>query len=97
MGKYDNIVKSSEIRKLAEEKMYQQALEVLDTLDVNKIKVLTDLSVFAEVYMQTGRYEDAQKLLLKILAKSNSRRVVQQLIKLAIKTLFDSFVKYSSS
>lgn len=85
MEKYDNIVKSSEIRKLVDKKMYQKALQILDTMEIGKIKVLTDLSVFAEVYMQTERYEDAEKLLLRLRERSNSRRVVYQLIKLSIK------------
>ncbi len=86
MERYDNIVKSSEIRKLVDNKMYQKALTILETIDVNKVKILTDLSVYAEVYMQTEKYEEAKKLLMRIRAKSNSRRVIQQLIKLAIKT-----------
>ena len=85
MEKYENIVKSSEIRKLVDKKMYQKALMILDTIDVNKIKILTDLSVFAEVYIQTGRYEDANKLLLRLREKSGSRRIIYQLIKLAIR------------
>ncbi|MDO5519972.1 MAG: hypothetical protein Q4G58_05725 [bacterium] len=85
MEKYDNIVKSSEIRKLVDNKMYQKALMILNTIDVGRVKILTDLSVYAEVYMQTGHYSEAKKLLLRIRSKSNSRRVVGQLIKLAIK------------
>lgn len=86
MEKYDNIVKSAEIRKLVDNKMYQKALTILNTIDINKVKILTDLSVYAEVYIQTERYDQAKQLLMRIRAKSNSRRVIQQLIKLAIKT-----------
>ncbi|MDO5292591.1 MAG: hypothetical protein Q4F05_07565 [bacterium] len=85
MEKYDNIVKSSEIRKLVDNKMYQKAFMILETIDVNRVRILTDLSVYAEVYIQTGHYDKAKKLLLRIRSKSNSRRVVGQLIKLAIK------------
>lgn len=84
MEKYDNIIKSAEIRKLVEKKMYQKALEILDTMDVERVKVLTDLSVFAEVYIQTERYEDAEELLLRLREQSGSRRIVYQLIKLAV-------------
>ena len=85
MERYDNIVKSSEVRKLVEKRMYQQALEIMDTMDIDRIKVLTDLSVFAEVYIQTERYVDAKDILLRIKEKSNSRRVIYQLIRLAVK------------
>lgn len=85
MEKYDYIVKSSEIRKLVEKRMYQKALQILETMDVRKVKVLSDLSVFAEVYMQTGHYDEAEDILLRLRDKSASRRIIYQLIKLAIK------------
>ncbi len=85
MEKYDYIVKSSEIRKLVEKRMYQKALKIMDTMDVNKVKVLSDLSIFAEVYIQTGYYDEAEKILLRLRDKSGSRRIIYQLIKLAIK------------
>ncbi|BBF44659.1 S-layer homology domain protein [Lachnospiraceae bacterium KM106-2] len=85
MEKYDNIVKGSEIRKLVEKKMYQKALAIIDTMDLSKIRVMTDLSVFAEVFIQTERYEDAKDLLLRLHDRTKSRRVVYQLIRLAIK------------
>ena len=86
MEKYENIVKSSEIRKLVEQRMFQKALTILDTLDTNRVKMLTDLSVFAEVYMQTERYDEAEEILLRIRERSNNRRVIYQLIRLAVKT-----------
>ena len=85
MEKYDNIVKSAEIRKLVDTKMYEKALMILDTMDLTKIKVLTDLSVYAEVYTHMGRYQDAMKILLRIRDKSNSRRIIYQLIRLSIR------------
>ncbi len=85
MEKYDYIVKSSEIRKLVEKRMYQKALQIMETMDINKIKVLPDLSIFAEVYMQTEHYDEAERILLRLRDKSGSRRIIYQLIKLAIK------------
>lgn len=86
MERYDNIVKSAEIRKLVEKKMYQKALQILNTMEVEKIKMLSDLSIFAEVYMKTGQYDQAKEVLLRIRKKSNRRKVLYQLIKLSIKT-----------
>ncbi len=85
MEKYDYIVKSSEIRKLLEKRMYQKALQIMNTMDMNKIKDMADLSLFAEVYMQTEHYNDAEKILLRLRDRSSSRRIIYQLIKLAIK------------
>ena len=85
MEKYDYIVKSSEIRKLVEKRMYQKALQIMETMDINKIKVLPDLSIFAEVYMQTEHYDEAERILLRLREKSGGRRIIYQLIKLAIK------------
>lgn len=86
MERYENIVKSSEIRKLVDRKKYQKALTILETIEVSKVKVLPDLSVYAEVYIQTGKYDEAGQVLRKLHARTKSRRVIKQLIKLAIKT-----------
>ncbi len=86
MERYENIVKIEEIRRLADNNQYLKAVKILDTMDVGKIKALTDLSIIADVFIQSGRYEDAMAVLVKIYGKSKTRRVLYQLLDLSIKS-----------
>lgn len=85
MERYENIIKIEEIRRLSEDNQYVKAFKVLTTLDTNKIKSLTDLSIIADVYTQNEEYDDAMKILTRIYAKNKTRRIVYQLIDLSIK------------
>ncbi len=84
MGSYDNIVKIEEMRRRMEEGNIKAALQILDTMDTRKIKIVSDLSLIAEVYAQNERYEEAEKLLLKIYEKAKSRKSLFQLIEVSI-------------
>ncbi len=85
MEKYDNIVKIEEIRRLSDNNQYGKALDILNTMDINKIKALTDLSIIADVLTQNERYDDARMLLTKMYTKSKTRRTLYQLVELSIK------------
>lgn len=85
MERYDNIVKIEEMRKLADVNQYEKAMKILETMDTGKIKALTDLSVIADIYMQNERYEEAMAVLTKVYGKTKTRRVLYQLVDLAIK------------
>ncbi|MGB4661061.1 MAG: adenylyl-sulfate kinase [Mobilitalea sp.] len=86
MGSYENIVKIEEMRRKLEEKDFLTAQKVLDTIDINKIKNMSDLSLMAEVYMENQRYEEAEGLLLKVYSKTKTRKTLYQLIRVSIKT-----------
>lgn len=85
MERYENIVKIEEIRKLTEEGQYRKAVKILDTMDLHRIKSLTDLSILADVLTENERYEEAMDLLNKIYEKSKTRRVIYQMVELSIK------------
>jgi adenylate kinase family enzyme len=85
MGSYDNIVKIEEMRKRMEEGNIQAAQSILDTMEIKKIKNMSDLSLIAEVYAQNERYEEAEKLFHKIYEKTRSRRSLYQLLDISIK------------
>ncbi|WMJ85312.1 hypothetical protein [Anaerocolumna sp. MB42-C2] len=85
MERYDNIVKIEEIRRLVENSQYEKAMKILDTMDIVKIKALTDLSIIADVYTQSERYEEAMEVLTKIYGKTKTRRVLYQLVDLSIR------------
>ncbi|BCK01832.1 tetratricopeptide repeat protein [Anaerocolumna chitinilytica] len=85
MERYDNIVKIEEIRKLTDEGQYQRAVRILDTMDLHRIKSLTDLSILADVLTENERFDEAMELLNRIYDKSKTRRVIYQMVELAIK------------
>lgn len=85
MERYENIVKIEEIRRLTDNNQYEKALKILNTMDVGKVKPLTDLSVIADVYMQNERYDEAMEILTKIYSKTKTRRILYQLVDLSIK------------
>lgn len=102
MERYDNIVKIEEIRKLTDEGQYQKAVKILDTMDLHRIKSLTDLSILADVLAETERYDEAMELLYRIYEKSKTRRVLYQMVELSIKQgdvdqAEEYFLKYKRS
>lgn len=84
MGNYESIIKVEEIRRLLSEERYEKAEQVLDTLDVAKIKQASDLSLFAEVYCKNNRFDEAYQLLVRIYEKNHTRRVLYQLVEICI-------------
>lgn len=85
MERYENIIKIEEIRRLIDENLYTKAAKILDTMDISRIKALTDLSILADVLTQNERYEEAMEILLKIYNKSKTRRVLYQLVDISIR------------
>lgn len=85
MGKYDNVLKCAQIRRLVEEKRYRKALQLMDTLDIKSVKNALDLNNFGEVYIKTERFEDARNIYLRLYEKNKTKRVVHRLIFLSIR------------
>lgn len=84
MGRYDNNLKCAELRKLLGERKYKQAFQVLQEIDVDKVRLVTDLNAFAEIYRKAGKYEKAREMLLRVYEKSPSKRVIYKLACIAI-------------
>ncbi|WP_167957154.1 ATP-binding protein [Anaerosporobacter faecicola] len=85
MERYASSLKMKEIKRLAGEKQYLKAMKILETLNVDKIRSMSDLSVIAEVLISNEDYEDAMEILLRIYEKSCTRRILEQLIDVSIK------------
>lgn len=84
MERYASSLKIKEIKRLAQEKQYLKAMKILESMNVDKIRSMSDLSVIAEILIHNDEYEDAMEILLRIYEKSCSRRIVEQLIDLSI-------------
>ena len=85
MGKYENMMKCAQIRTYANEKQYNNAHDVLKTLNVNHITAIADLNTIADVYIQLKKYSEAKDVYLKLYDKIQTRRVLYQLVYLSIK------------
>ncbi len=85
MGKYDNVLKCAQIRRLVEEKRYRKALQLMDMIDIKSVKNALDLNNFGEVYIKTERFEDARNIYLRLYEKNKTKRVVHRLIFLSIR------------
>lgn len=85
MGKYENIIKIEKISHLLNEKEYKKAAHIVDSIEINKIKEVTDLNIIADALTQNKRYNEAMDVLNRIYTKSQSRRIVYQLLDVSIK------------
>lgn len=85
MDKYANILKLEEIKRLSGLKKYDKAFKIVETIDVNKIRSMADLTMIAEVYEKNGLLDDAIHILLRIYDRSSSRRIIYQLTRLNIR------------
>jgi hypothetical protein len=85
MGSYQNIVKIEEMRKKIEEGDQESAIQILDTMDIKKIKNISDLNLIAEVLKDSERYDEAAQFYLKIYEKSGTRRTIGNLVNISIK------------
>ncbi len=80
MGSYENIVKTEEIRRRAQEGDFDAAQKIIDTMILKKIKNIADLTLFAEIYIQNERYDEAMELLYRVYKKSRTRRILYQMV-----------------
>ena len=95
MGRYENIIKGEQIRKKVKEGDFISAQKICDNLDKGRIKKLRDLNLVVDVYMNSGRYEEAYEFLLKIYDKHKTKKVIYQLVTVAIKLRYiDDAEKY---
>lgn len=85
MGKYDMDIKCTDVKKYIREKKYDKAYEVLQTIDITRIKSITDYKAFFEVYSNLDKYENAKEMLIRIYQINSSKRVLYQLVCLEIK------------
>lgn len=86
MRQYEMGVRIAQVHHLIEERKYKKALAVIETLDIRQIRGLSDLSAIAEVYSRTGHFAEALDTFTRIYRKSKTKRVLQRIIFLAIRT-----------
>ena len=102
MGKYDIEMKCATIQKYIKEKKYDKAYEVLQTIDMTRVKSITDLKAFFEVYSNLNMYDNAKEMLIRIYQRNASKHVLYQLVCLEVKAgeldeaeaSYEDFIRY---
>ncbi|NLJ96623.1 MAG: hypothetical protein GX321_05675 [Clostridiales bacterium] len=84
LGSYDTIVKTEEIRRKIQERDFDAAQKVIDTMSLKKVKNIADLSLFADVLAHNDRYDEAMELLNRVYKKSKTRRTLYQMVYVSI-------------
>ena len=77
----DNRINEGELTKKAKTLVlqghYEEALETLEELDLHKIKNTSILCLVGEAYMGLERYDEAERVLLRVYEKQpNTRRIL---------------------
>lgn len=73
------------VKTLVLQERYEEALKVLDNIDVSKIRNISILCLVGEVYMGLQRYDEAEQILLRVYEKNpNTRRILDLLTTLYI-------------
>ena len=84
MGKLDSMVKCAQARNLLEEKKYKKAIEIIEKIDLDKVKSIIDLKTIGQVYIESKQFMNAREVYLLIYDKVKSRSVLYHLIYLSI-------------
>lgn len=84
MGRYDTAVKCAQIRSLIEEKQYLTAMEEIEDLDLEKISTISDLYLFADVFLKAEKMDIAKELYYIVYRRTASRPALYRLLMLVI-------------
>ncbi|MBR4026672.1 MAG: hypothetical protein IKJ01_03825 [Lachnospiraceae bacterium] len=86
MDKYEYNLKLEQIKSFAAEERYEEAAQIADTINWNKIKNVNTLVKVGEVYEQVSRYEESRDILLNAYDHSPiGRTIIARLAKVAVK------------
>lgn len=86
MDKYEYKLRAEEIRNLAANKQYAEAMKIADTIDWTRVKSVMMLNVVSEIYKVNRRLEDSKEILLLAYDRNpGSRSVLYSLCEISIK------------
>lgn len=84
MGRYDT-VRCAQIRELIEENQYLAAMREIEELDFNKVPTITDLYLFADVFLRAEKMDVAKELYYTAYHRTASRPALYRLLMLVIR------------
>jgi len=86
VDRYEYNVRLEQIRSLAEEQEFHEAVVIADTIDWRKVRSVKTLSFISEIYKINKRYEEARDILLIADSRCpNARSIIYALCELSIK------------
>ena len=86
MDKYEYNLKLDQMKSLYAEEKYEDAADIADTINWNKIKNVNALVKAGEIYEKTERYEDSREVLLLAYDRSPiGRMIIYRLAEVTIK------------
>ena len=86
MDKYEYRVKTEQMLEYMENKDYQKAMEIADTIDWRRVKSSSMLNTVSEIYEYNGEYQKSRDILFVAFDRSpGSRKIVYRLGMLALK------------
>ena len=86
MDKYEYKLKLDEIKSLASEKRYEEAAEIVDSINWRKVRNVNSLVKAGEIYAHVGRYDEGKEILLMAYDRSPiGRMIIYRLAEIAIK------------
>ena len=86
MDKYEYSLRLDQMKSLFAEEKYEDAAEIADTINWNKVKNVNALVKAGEIYEKVERYEDSREVLLMAYDRSPiGRMIIYRLAEVAIK------------
>ena len=86
MDKYEYKLRNEEINTLIQQKEFQKAVEIADTIDWTRVRSLNTLCTISDLYKINRRYKEAKVLLEQAYERyPNGRMIVYSLCELCIK------------
>ncbi len=86
MDKYEYNQKSEELKSLCAEGKYEEAAELADAINWNKVRNVNALVKAGEIYEKVGRYDDSRDILLDAYDRSPiGRTIIYRLAEVSIK------------
>jgi len=86
MGRGDDGMKCIEVRTLLKKGAYADALDVVETININKVRSIVNLKAIASAYERVGEYAKAKAVLLQSYDIKRTKMTVYRLAYLSIKT-----------
>ena len=86
MGKYETMIKCAQVRRLLEENKHMKALELIESIDLYQVRSLSDLYLFAQVYMKADLLDKAKLIYMGIYEQHKSRQVIHKFFMLTVRT-----------
>ena len=98
MDKYEYNLKLEEITKLADQGYYEDAADIIDTIDWRRVRNVRTLCMISEIYEEVGRLQDSKALLLRAYRKSQAvRSILFHLTEISVKLReFDDAAEFYS-